>query len=173
MIIFLILLGIISIVLFLWQLSNLISVFCGSPYVVANKKVIRLSLKSAGLKRGEVFYDLGCGNGQVLIEATRFGAKATGYEISLYYYILAKLRTLRFKNIEIRFKNIKDADLSKADVVYCYLLPKILEELAPKFKRELKSGSRLVSIGFPIIHAGAAKIEKHNVNGHKIFVYYF
>lgn len=167
--IFLIFLGVISIILFLWQISNLISVFFGSPYVMLDKKVIRQALKLAGLRKGEILYDLGCGNGQVLIEAAKMGGKAIGFEISPYYFIWAKLRTGRYRNIKIYYRDIKKVNLSKADVVYCYLLPKFLEKLSVKLKKEAKSSLQIISIGFPI--KTVKSMRRFQFRGHKIFIY--
>lgn len=169
MIIILIILAIISFGLLIWQLSNIISVIFGSPYVMLNKDIIRQALKLAGLKKDEVFYDLGCGNGDVLIEAAKTGAKAIGYEISPFYFLLARARTVKYRNIKLNFKNINSIDLSKANVVYCYLMPEILSKLTPKFKSELKAGSRLVSVGFPI--KKMRKLLERKINSHKIFIY--
>lgn len=192
MIIILVILFLISLILLLWQISNLISVFFGSPYVKADRAIIIKSLKIAKLKHGEIFYELGCGNGDVLIEAARLGAKSVGFEISPYYYLWAKLRIFLFKTfnkqchsnrssvksgIEIRHRNILNVDLSEADVVYCYLLPKFLDKLSTKFRRELKPGARLISIGFPLKYstfpAGAGKVEKCKIQNHNIYIYKF
>lgn len=117
---------------------------------MADKKVVRESLKAAGLKKGDIFYDLGCGKGDVLIEAEKMGAKVFGCEISPYYYILAKIRTSKHKNIKVIYQNIENINLSDANIVYCYLLPKFLEKLSPKFLKELELGCQIISIGFPI-----------------------
>lgn len=178
-----------GVILFFWQLSNIISIFYGCPYVMMDKKVIREALKLAGLKKGDVFYDLGCGRGDVLIEAAKIGAKCTGIEISPYYYIYAKLRlffilSLLPKNrssenwgvnnkrkIEIKMQNILSVDLSNVDVVYCYLLPKFLKKLTSKFNKEMKPGSRLISVGFPITELKNEK--KYNIENRKLYIYKF
>jgi ribosomal protein L11 methylase PrmA len=165
-------------------------VIFGSPYVMANKIVIRRALKLAGLEKGENFYDLGCGNGDVLIEAAKMGAKANGLEISPFYYLYAKIRTTFWKQqipkicsstkrgllprkieIIVEYANIYKVDLSEADVIYCYLMPEMLSKLAPKFKKELKKGSRLISVGFPI--KALKNGTEHHINGRKIFIYKF
>ena len=102
-----VLLFVMTLTLLLWQISNIVSVFYGSPYVMADKKVISEALRLAKLKKGEIFYDLGCGRGDVLIEAAKFGAKATGFEISPYYYIYVKLKTRRYHNIPNPWLNCK------------------------------------------------------------------
>ncbi|HLB95469.1 MAG TPA: hypothetical protein VJK26_01025 [Patescibacteria group bacterium] len=158
-----------SILLLFWQASNLISVFLGSPYVRTNRQVIIEALKLSGLKKGEVLYDLGFGNGDVLIEAAKLGAKATGFEISPFYYFLGRIRTWKYPRIQIKYQNIRKADLREAEVIYCYLLPELLEKLSKKFKKELKPSARLISIGFPI--KGWTNYQKFKVKKHNIFIY--
>ncbi|OGD56343.1 hypothetical protein A2V71_01325 [Candidatus Berkelbacteria bacterium RBG_13_40_8] len=176
----LIILSIVVLIIFLWQISNLISVFAGSLYVKTDRVIIRKALKLAKVKRGDVFYDLGCGNGDVLTEASKLGAKVTGFEISPYYYLLSKTKIFLFKQfaykcssiyngIDVRLKNILNVDLGKADVVYVYLLPKFLKELAPKFKKELKPKARLISIGFPVKNLRLSK--KILLKDRTIFIY--
>jgi SAM-dependent methyltransferase len=156
------LLFVLALFVLFWQGSNLISAFWGSPSVGAGKEVIRKSLKLANLRKGEKFYDLGSGNGESLIIAAEWGAEAMGFEISPYYYIWSKIRMMLYSFYHSRssgnnrifclpriyFRNIKKVDLSKADIVYCYLLPEFLEKLAPRFKKELKKSARLISISF-------------------------
>lgn len=194
MIIINIVLLIVVLVILLWQVSNLISVFYGSPYVKANRQVIIKALKLVNLKDGEIFYDLGCGNGDSLIEAEKMGAKAIGFEISPFYYLWAKLRiSIRriyypfirsskqmgsgIGSIIVRYKNIYSINFSQADVVYCYLLPEMLKKLSQKFQKELKPGSRLISIGFPIkkltFKTGVLKGAKYKVQNHWLYIYKF
>ena len=177
MIVLFVFLSLFAILLLLWQISNIASVFFGSPYVKTNRRIIIKALKLAGLKKNEIFYDLGSGNGDAIVEATKLGAKATGFEISPFYYFWGKLRTWRDSRIKIKFQNINNIDLNKADVVYCYLLPKFLEKLIPKFKKELKPGSRLISIGFPIknttFSTPASKVGNYTIQNRKVYIYKF
>lgn len=160
------LLLLISLFLLIWQISNLVSIIFGSPYVLVKKKIIPAVLKLANPQKNELFYDLGCGNGEVLIEAYKLGLKPTGFEIAPVYFWLARLRTLRYRKIKVLLKNIEQVDLKNADIIYCYLLPKLLAKLVPKFKKELKPGARIVSVGFEIKSLGYTrkiKIEKSTV----------
>lgn len=156
-------------VLLLWQVSNFISIFFGSPHVKTRKSIINSALKLADLKKRETFYELGSGSGDVLISAAKFNVHTIGFEISPFYYLYSKLRMLRYKNIDIKFKNILDVDLSYADVIYCYLLPKLLKKLAPKFKHELKKNARIISIGFQI--DSLKLFKKIRTNNHTIYIY--
>ena len=147
--------------------SNFWASYVGSPYLKSKKEIIRVALKTAKLKPGEVFYDLGCGNGDVLLAAQKLGAKAVGVEISPFYYFFALART-RGKNIEIKFQNIKDVEIYNADIVYCYLMPCLLENLAEKFKK-IKKTTRVISVDFPIKELNAVCKEKFK--DHIIYIY--
>lgn len=161
-----ILLSIISILLLLWQISNFISVFSGSLYVKSKRDVIKKALNMAQIGKSAVFYELGSGNGDVLIESSRYCKKVVGYEISPYYYLLSILRTLRYSNISVRYKNILDVDLRSADVIYCYLLPDLLKKI--DFSK-IKSSVRIISIGFPI--PKLKLISQTRYHNHQIFIY--
>jgi len=166
MIALLIVSAIFSMIILFWQISNLISVFYGSPYVKTKYHIIKKALDIANLKKDDVFYDLGCGSGDVLIEASKYGVKAIGYEISPYYYILAKLRTMRYHNIEVKYQNIHKVDFAKADVIYCYLLPKLLAKID---FTNVKKQTKIISIGFQI---PKLKLVKHiQYKNHNIFLY--
>jgi SAM-dependent methyltransferase len=166
---FLVLLFFLALIILVWQLSNMISIFFGSLYVSANSRLVNEALKKADLKPGEVFYELGCGVGQILVEAEKYGVKAVGFEISPWYFFLAKLRTLGKKNIGVYFKDIRQVDFKGADAIYCYLLPKFLKTLSPKFKKELKKTARLISIGFDV--PGLKLIYKNDLGPRKYFIY--
>ncbi len=142
--------GIVLLILLFILISNFISSHCGSPYLKSKKEIIKKSLELSGLKKGERFYDLGSGNGDVLIAAAKMGVKAIGTEISPYYYIYSKFRTWGKRNILIFYADIGRIDLSRADIIYCYLMPVMLKKLAPKFKKELKKSARVISIDFQI-----------------------
>lgn len=183
--IFLVIASLLSITIFIWQLSNIVSIIYGVPYVTIDKKVIRKALELSNLKKNEIFYDLGCGKGDVLLFAAKIGAVTTGFEISPYYYIYSKIRvfyhnkrdglynkmcsSVKSRKIKVKFQNIYTTDLSKVDVVYCYLLPKMMEKLALKFKKELRKNCRIISISFPI--KNLELLKKAEFNNRKIFIY--
>ncbi len=110
-------------------------------------KVIELS----GISEGKVFYDLGSGDGRLVVAAALHGAKAVGIEIDIikviYSRIWIKLLRLEDKAQIIR-KSIFETDLSKADIVCLYLLQKTNNKLQEKLERELKKGARVISVAF-------------------------
>jgi len=166
MILFVILL-IISAILFIWQFSNIISIFAGSLYVKTDRELILFALKKADVKKNDIFYDLGSGNGDVLIAAQKFGAKARGVEISPFYYLLSEIRTILNPNIKIIFGNINKVNLTNVDIVYCYLLPKFLKKLKTKFLKE--KPKKIISIGFEI--PGLPNKKIYHFRDHKVYVY--
>jgi len=122
-----------------------------APWVPSYRKDLDRALKLAGLKAGESFVDLGCGDGRVVIEAAeKFGADASGYEIALPMILVLLLRRKR-ERVRFRFKSLFDADLTKTDVVYLFGTPPTLRgKLTAKLERELKPGARVVSYAFSL-----------------------
>lgn len=120
-----------------------------APWWRTNAKTARAMCKLAGIKKGELVYDLGSGDGTALITAAKeFGARGVGIEIDPLRYFVSKV-LVYFNNISdkvlIKRKNFFNEDLKKADVIFVYLVPKTLERLIPKFEKNLKKGTRIVS----------------------------
>lgn len=124
----------------------------GVPFISTNKKDFKEILKAVELKPGETIYDLGCGKAHLLIYAAKkFKAKGIGYELTLWPYLWGKIKIRLSKaDVEVRMKDFFAADLSQADVVFCYLFPSIMKKLEPKFESELKPGARVVSYSFKL-----------------------
>lgn len=125
----------------------------GAPPAFTDKSLIEEIIKISGLKEGETFYELGTGTGRVITAASkRKNVKVIGFELSppLYFITLFKLKLNRQKNHKMFFKNFFNADFKKADVIFCFLMPKTLEKLKKKFLNELKPGTRIVSYVFKI-----------------------
>ena len=109
-------------------------------------------LEMAEVGSGDIVYDLGCGDGRILLAAARrYHARAVGIEIDPLRYLWCQfLITIlgQRKQIQIIFGNLFTKNLSEADVVICYLMPDALTKLEKKFKTELQSGTRVVSNRF-------------------------
>jgi SAM-dependent methyltransferase len=135
------------IVVLLWIL---IPAFYGLPPVPTKPGRIQQALKLANLQSDETLYDLGAGDGRVLLIAARdFGAKAIGLEIGPVQCALIWLRATAsgFGNrIQVRLENFYKANLKDADVVFVYATSKEVMKLAPHLEQQMKKGSRLVSI---------------------------
>ncbi|MBI4079378.1 MAG: 50S ribosomal protein L11 methyltransferase [Candidatus Levybacteria bacterium] len=120
-----------------------------SPWWTTKDHEIRQALKLAKVTKKDTVYELGCGNGRFLIIAAKeFGARGVGIEIDPLRFFIATLMIHINRvsdKVVIKRKNFFDENLSKATVVYVYLVPKALKRLAPKFKEELKKDTRIVS----------------------------
>ncbi len=122
-----------------------------APWWRTDKPTAEAICKLAGIGKKDIIYDLGCGDAEVLICAAKLGATGVGIEIDPLRYWVARLRILSSnldKKINIKRKNFFDEDISKASVIIVYLVPKTLEKLLPKFRKELKKGTKIVSFRY-------------------------
>ena len=123
----------------------------GALFIPTSSIRIKTFLDALPMNSKECFLDLGCGDGRVLREASkRYGVRAMGFEVNILAYLAARVRNFGFKGIKIRWKNFWEADLSSADVIFCYLFPDVMERLSKKLEAELRPGSRVVSCNFPM-----------------------
>jgi predicted RNA methylase len=129
------------------------------------------------LKPNEMVYDLGCGDGRIVITAVqKFHARAVGIEIrrDIYETTLGKVASLGLADqLRIVHGNALQTDLSPADVVTLYLLTSSNERLKPVLSRYLKPSARVVSHDFEIRGWRPAIVEKMIVEGrpHMIYLY--
>ena len=123
-----------------------------TPYVTTPLDVVHQMLQVAGVRKTDVLYDLGCGDGRIVIAAARkFGARGVGIDLNP-----ERIREARDNArqagvshlVEFRQGDLFDADLSEATAVALYLLPTVNLELRPKLLRELRPGARVVSHSF-------------------------
>ena len=124
----------------------------GAPWVPTSMVTVHKMLKLAAVRPGDVVYDLGCGDGRIVVTAARnYGARAVGIELDPLRYIwcqmLITVLGLRGR-VKIVYGNFFNQDLSKADVVTCYLLQSTNRKLVEKFSKELHSKARVVSNTF-------------------------
>jgi ubiquinone/menaquinone biosynthesis C-methylase UbiE len=124
------------------------------PFVPTPEVVVRRMLQLANVKKDEVLYDLGCGDGRIVIMAAReFKALPTCIEIrkDLYEQTLRRIKDLGLEDrVRVIYGNFFEADLSNADVVTMYLLTSVNERIKPKLERELRPGTRVISHDFEV-----------------------
>ena len=141
------------------------------PYVPTAEDVVAEMLSTAAVKKGDVLYDLGCGDGRIVITAAQqFGVRGVGIDIDPVRIKEARLNaekagvTNLVKFIE---QDLFEAKIGEATVVTLYLLPSINLKLRPKLFRELKPGTRIVSHAFDM---GDWKPEKQlDVSGETLY----
>ena len=124
------------------------------PYVPSPEVVVRRMLQVSGVKPGEVVYDLGCGDGRIVVMAAKeFGARAVCVEIrnDLYEQTLRRIKELNLENVvKVIHGNFFEVPIEDADVVTMYLLTSVNQMLRPKLERELRPGTRVVSHDFEV-----------------------
>ncbi|MDK1028166.1 MAG: class I SAM-dependent methyltransferase [Anaerolineae bacterium] len=122
----------------------------GVPWVPTRDKRIRKALQIAKLKPGETLYDLGAGDGRVLILAAReFGATAVGVEVGPIQCLVGWLRIWfggSRQKVRLRCGNFYKANIREADVVFIYLTSAQISRLQDKLAEEMRPGARIVSI---------------------------
>lgn len=136
-----------------------------APWWRTSKKIARAQCKLAKIKKGDLIYDLGSGDGTALmIAAKEFGAKGVGLEIDLIRYCISKLLLKLYgvsEEVKVKRKNFFEENLKNADVIFVYLVPKTLDRLIPKFKKELKKGTKILSYRYEI-NLPLKKYDKKN-----------
>ena len=148
-----------------------------APFVPSPQVVVEKMLELAKVKPGEMVYDLGCGDGRVIITAAqKFDARATGIEIkeSLVRSTLRKVSDLNLSSqVQVVHGDAMKTDLTNADVVTLYLLTKSNELFKPKFEQMLKPGARVVSYEYEIRGWEPSAVEVVDVNDrpHSIYLY--
>jgi SAM-dependent methyltransferase len=120
-------------------------------YVPVPRRLLPQIIQAMALRPGDSLADLGCGDGRVLRAAMRAepSIKAIGFENNPIVYLIARL--LSAKAIGLRRADLFACDLTDASVVFAYLHPDLNAKLKPKLERELKAGSRVLTLQFPII----------------------
>jgi len=124
------------------------------PFVPTPIEVVDKMLELADVKKGDVLYDLGSGDGRIVIRAAqKYGIRAVGIEMDTL--LLAKARNDAKAAgvshlVQFRSEDALKADLSAATVVTLYMLPWFNEKMKPNFKKMLKPGARIVAHDFGI-----------------------
>jgi len=147
-----------------------------APYVASPSRVVDLMLEMARIKPGETVYDLGSGDGRIVVAAAgKYKAKAVGVEIS------PKLVASAAEEIEkaglsaqarVMQGDVFQTDLTGADVVTMYLDTQSNAKLRPRLEKFLKPGARVVSYDYPVPGWKASRVEKfEGRQAHTIYLY--
>lgn len=156
---------VIDIVLFVFIfIPTMVAFLSGAPWVPTPMARVKKMLELADIKPGETVYDIGCGDGRMVITASKeFGAKGVGVELSPLLYIAARIRNFLTRgNATFLLRDLRYHSLADADVVMFYLMPETLKKLTPKFAKELKPGARLISYAFSVGDWVPVHIEPKN-----------
>jgi SAM-dependent methyltransferase len=142
------------------------------PFVPTPQEVVDKMIDLAGVKKGDVVYDLGSGDGRIVITAAKKGARAVGFDVDgdLVKESRENIRKAGVQELaEIRQQDILTVDLSGASVVTMYLLPDVNLKLRPNVLSQMKPGSRVVSHAFDMGDWKPDKTER--VDGRTIYLW--
>lgn len=150
--------------------------FYGAQYTQLDKRRLKKIIELGKLDSSMTVYDLGAGYGRIMFAAAQKGCKVVGYEIDrakafwIRQQITRKtMNPYNYSDISIVQGNLLDADLSKADVVYCFLSPPLMQRLGIKARKEMREGTKLITVEYRIV----GLIAKYEDVEDKIYVYQF
>lgn len=143
------------------------------PYVPTPQSVVDAMLKLAAVTKNDVLYDLGCGDGRIVITAVKnHGARGVGVDIDPERIKEANANAQKAgvsDKVKFLEQDLFQTDFKEASVVTLYLLPDINLKLRPKLQSELKPGTRIVSHAFDMGDWQPDKTE--NVEGRTIYLW--
>jgi len=148
------------------------------PYLRSPVEVIDRALEAADLDGKDIFVDLGCGDGAVLLRAAeRFKVFSIGFEINP---MLVRIARRRIKSaglqdlIEIVHSDLFSADLSKFSVIYIYPSPLVIERLSSKILAECVDGTRILVHDYPLRFlqpVNVIQIPGGSLHIHTLYIY--
>jgi hypothetical protein len=147
------------------------------PFVTTPHNVVAEMLDLAGVSAADVLYDLGSGDGRIVIAAARdFGARGVGFELDPDLVEMSN-ENARLAGVSDRVRFVQqdlfEADLSEATVVTLYLVPRVNMKLRPKLLDELKSGTRVVSHDYGMGDWQPVDVrEVHSDRGEHLLLYW-
>jgi len=148
-----------------------------APFIPSPQIVVDKMLQAGRVKPGDVVYDLGSGDGRIVITAAqKFRARAVGVELraDLCKSTQARIKALGLEDrVKLIHGNLLNVDLSPADVVTLYLLTSSNERLRPNMEKYLRPGARVVSNDFEVRGWTPSDVVRITAGGlvHKIYVY--
>ncbi|MBN2101085.1 class I SAM-dependent methyltransferase [Candidatus Dojkabacteria bacterium] len=146
-----------------------------APYVPTRKWAVKAAFEMLDPKKGDRVIDLGCGDGRfVLYTVSHSDAEVTGVEISYLLMAIAKLRsflTRKKGNLELILDDHKSINLSPYNKIFIFGITGLIDRLKPKFKKELKKGTRIVSVMFPIEVDWLKEIKTEKRGNYSLYLY--
>ena len=140
-----------------------------APYYPTPETIVERMLKLGELKAGEKVFDLGSGDGRIVIMAAeKFRAQAAGVELDkeLYRQSTDKIQELKLqKTARIINGDLLQQDYSSADMITVYLLPTSNDKIRPLLEKQLKKGTRIVSHDFEFRDWKPEKVETIDDDG--------
>lgn len=145
----------------------LILLFLGAlfeaPWLPTRRKDYERIIKMAKLQPGMLFYDLGSGTGGMLFYLSRkYNINCVGIEISPILYLYSKIKSMFYKKVKIMYGNFYKLDISKADIIYIFLMPKTFNKLKIEIGKKMKIDSKIIISCWPFQNCNPEQISKGN-----------
>ena len=160
-----------------WGIASAHAQAPGAPFVPTPLPVVERMLELAKVTPGDVVYDLGSGDGRVVITAAqRYGARGVGIELNPVWVRDARRIAEALgvtDKVTFRVEDLFTTDLREATVVTLYLYPAMNRKLAPRLLAELKPGARIVSHEYGIGDWPPDKSEEMVVNGERHVIHFW
>jgi ubiquinone/menaquinone biosynthesis C-methylase UbiE len=144
---------------------------CRILYVPSEQVVVDKMLEMAKIKKDDVVFDLGCGDGRIVVSAAKkYGAKGVGVDIDPDR-VQDSLKTMRIAKVGSDLVDIRQGDalkvkdLEKATVIMLYMLPEFMEKLEPQMKKRLKPGTRIVAHDYPFPNMEPDQVVEFDTGG--------
>ena len=150
-----------------------------APYYPSPETIVERMLKLGELKPGEKIFDLGSGDGRIVIMAAqKFKGQATGVELD-EDLVARSTQSIKKQSLEksarIIHGDVLKQDYTQADLITVYLLPGAVEKLTPILQKQLKKGARVVAHDFPFRAWEAEKVDEVEDDGegrsHTLYLY--
>jgi 16S rRNA A1518/A1519 N6-dimethyltransferase RsmA/KsgA/DIM1 with predicted DNA glycosylase/AP lyase activity len=126
-------------------LINTLGFLIGAPYAPTPNKNVKQLLKELKLTKKDVVYDLGSGDGRLLIEVSKFKAQAIGFEINPFLYLFTLYRIKQIIRAKVYLKDFWKQDLSNATIIFAFILPQFMSRLEKKLASEVKPGTKVIT----------------------------
>lgn len=144
---------------------------CKLLYVPSEQAVVEKMLEMAKIKKDDVVFDLGCGDGRIVVTAAKkFGCKGIGIDYDPAR-VKDSLETMKKQGVTDKLVEIREGDalqvkdLEKATVIMLYMLPEFMEKLEPQMKKRLKPGTRIVAHDYPFPNMDPDQTVEFEVGG--------
>ncbi len=162
----------ISLGLIIFVVSLVIVDLIGVPYVPTTYQEIDQMFAGLKIRKGSRYLELGSGDGRVLRHIVQqYQLQGVGLELNPFLYCYSRLVLFwsGVQNITIKRVNFFDYSFSDADVIYCFLVPKLTKKVSQKIKAECQPGTLIISRGFSL--DGLKKIKSVNSLSYPTYIY--
>jgi len=149
----------------------------GVPFIPSGRRTVKRMVKIAEIKPGDHVFDFGCGDGRLIFLAGKKGAHATGIEFSPAVFLLAKIRGIfqGSPNTTIRYGNFFSSrfskDIESADVIFAFLLPRLMDKIFREIFPKMKPGARIISHAFSPKNITPTRVIPRDKDHGKILVF--